>query len=103
VTAGNVGASVCCCAGLAGDDDASGCAGVAGGDEEGAFCAGVVGGDADGACCAGALRADVLGCVALGADVLADDRESSDCVAPCSAGGVAWARTSLAPAAASAA
>jgi len=86
VTAGNVGASVCCCAGLAGDDDASGCAGVAGGDEEGAFCAGVAGGDADGACCAGALRADVLGCVA-----------------PCSAGGVAWARTSLAPAAASAA
>src|SRR5215471_19229070 len=60
VTAGNAGVSVCCCAGLAGDDDAS------------------------------------------GADVPGDDRGSSDCVAPCSAGGVACARTSLAPAAASA-
>src|SRR6516164_1657710 len=74
VTAGNAGVSVCCCAGLAGDDDAPGCAGVAGGDEEGASCA----------------------------DVPGDDRGSSDCVAPCSAGGVACARTSLAPAAASA-
>src|SRR5215469_5401019 len=84
VTAGNAGVSVCCCAGLAGDDDAPGCAGVAGGDEDGAFCAGA------------------LGCVASGADVPGDDRGSSDCVAPCSAGGVACARTSLASAAASA-
>jgi hypothetical protein len=60
-------------------------------------CAGVAGGDADGASCAGAL-----GGVASGADVLGEDRDSSDCVAPCSAGGVAWARASLAPAAASA-
>jgi len=88
VTAGNAGVSVCCCAGLAGDDDAPGCV---------ASCAGVAGGDADGACCAGAL-----GCVAAGADVPGDDRGSSDCVAACSAGGVACARTSLAPAAASA-
>ena len=75
VTAGNAGVSVCCCAGLAGDEDAPGCV---------ASCAGALGG------------------VASGADVLGDDRGSSDCVAPCSAGGVAWARTSLAPAAASA-
>ena len=88
VTAGSAGASVCCCAGLAGDDDAPGCL---------MSCAGVAGGDADGASCAGAL-----GGVASGADVLGEDRGSSDCVAPCSAGGVAWARTSLAPAAASA-
>src|SRR5215468_11207974 len=81
VTAGNAGVSVCCCAGLAGDDDAPGCV---------ASCAGVAGGDAEGASCAGV------------ADVLGDDRGSSGCVAPCSAGGVAWARTSLAPAAASA-
>jgi hypothetical protein len=100
VTAGNAGVSVCCCAGLAGDDDAPGCAGVAGGDEEGASCAGIAGGDADGASCAGVAGA--LGCVASGADVPGDDRGSSDCVAPCSAGGVACARTSLAPAAASA-
>src|SRR5215470_6005949 len=91
VTAGNAGVSVCCCAGLAGDDDAPGCV---------ASCAGVAGGDADGASCAGVAGA--LGCVASGADVLGDDRGSSDCVAPCSAGGVACARTSLAPAAASA-
>src|ERR1700757_3684195 len=69
VTAGNAGAFDCCCPGVAGDDDASGC---------------VVG-----ASCAGALGDD-------------DEGGSSDCVAPCSAGGVAWARTSLAPAAASA-
>jgi hypothetical protein len=87
VTAGSVGVSVCCCAGLAGDDDAPGCAGVAGGDADGASCAGVGG---------------ALGGVASGADVPGDDRGSSDCVAPCSAGGVACARTSLAPAAASA-
>src|SRR5215470_12491792 len=93
VTAGNAGVSVCCCAGLAGDDDAPGCAGVAGGDKEGASCAGVAGGDADGASRAG---------VASGADVPGDDRGSSDCVAACAAGGVACARTSLAPAAASA-
>src|SRR5215831_5612742 len=84
VTAGNAGVSVCCCVGLAGDDDAPGCV---------MSCAGVAGGDADGASCAA---------VASGADVLGDDRGSSDCVAPCSAGGVACARTSLAPAAASA-
>jgi hypothetical protein len=64
--------------GLACDDDTSGCAGSG---------AGVAGGDEE-----GASRADVLG----------EDRDSSDCVAPCSAGGVAWARASLAPAAASA-
>src|SRR6516162_507336 len=92
VTAGNAGASVCCCAGVAGDDDAPGCvapcAGVAG-DDEGASCAGAPGVDAEGASCAGVLGDD-------------DDGDSSDCVLPCSAGGVAWARAPLAPAAASA-
>src|SRR5215469_15566444 len=54
-------------------------------------------------CCAGlAGDGDAPGCVASGADVPGDDRGSSDCVAPCSAGGVVCARTSLAPAAASA-
>src|SRR5262244_315974 len=52
----------------------------------GCCCAGV-GGDGEGGSCAGALG---------------DDRDSSDCVVPCSAGGDAWARTSLALAAASA-
>src|SRR5215470_19325651 len=60
VTAGNAGVSVCCCAGLAGDDDAPGCAGVAGGAASGA---------------------DVPGVAASGADVPGDDRGSSDCVA----------------------
>src|SRR5215831_7457253 len=67
VTCGNGAASGCCCAGVGGDEDASGC---------------VVG--------------------ASGAGVPGDDGGSSDCVAPCSAGGDAWARTALAPAAASA-
>src|SRR6516165_12478314 len=67
VTAGNAGASVCCCAGVAGDDDASGCV-------VGASCAGALGGDAEGASCAGVLGDD-------------DDGDSSDCVPPCSAGG----------------
>jgi hypothetical protein len=82
VTAGNAGAFDCCCPGVAGDDDASGCV-------VGASCAGALGGDAEGASRAGVLGDD-------------DDGDSSDCVLPCSAGGVAWARTSLAPAAASA-
>src|SRR5215471_11737837 len=69
VTAGNAGAIDCCCAGVAGDDDASGCA-------VGVSCAGVLGED--------------------------DDGDSSDCVLPCSAGGVAWARAALTLAAASA-
>jgi len=69
VTAGNAGASGCCCAAVSGDDDAPGCV-------VGASCAGVLGDD--------------------------DDGDSSDCVLPCSAGGAVWARTSLAPAAASA-
>jgi hypothetical protein len=82
VTAGNAGAVDCSCAAVPGDDDASGCvvrvscAGAPGGDAEGTFWAGVLGDD--------------------------DDGDSSDCVLPCSAGGVAWARTSLAPVAASA-
>src|SRR6516162_1173064 len=67
VTCGNGGTFGCCCAGVAGDDDAAGCAAGASG-------AGVPGGDGG----------------------------SSDCVAPCSAGGDAWARTSPAPAATSA-
>src|SRR5215472_6418068 len=65
VTCGNGAAFGCCCAGVAGDEDASGCV---------ASCAGAPG----------------------------DDGGSTDCVASCSAGGDAWARTSLAPAAASA-
>jgi|SRR6478672_9934520 hypothetical protein len=82
VTAGNAGAVDCCCAGVAGDDDASGCV---------VSCAGAPGegGDAEGAFCAGVLGED-------------DDGDSSDCVLPCSAGGVAWARAWLTPAAASA-
>src|SRR5215470_985797 len=52
-------------------------------------CAVCTGGDAEGASRAGVLGDD-------------DDGDSSDCVLPCSAGGVAWARTPLAPAAASA-
>src|SRR5215467_14887140 len=67
VTRGNGGTFGCCCAGVTGDGDASGCS-------VGASCAGVPGGDGG----------------------------SSDCVAPCSAGGDAWARTSLAPTATSA-
>src|SRR5215471_17634546 len=67
VTCGNGGTFGCCCAGVAGDGDASGSVAGASG-------AGVPGGDGD----------------------------SSDCVVPCSAGGDAWARTSLALAAASA-
>jgi hypothetical protein len=78
VTCGNGAAFGCCCAGVAGDEDASGCV---------AFCAGVPGDEREGTSCAG---------------VPGDDGDSSDCVAPCSAGGDAWARTSLAPAAASA-
>src|ERR1700730_10253811 len=84
VTAGNAGAIECCCVGVAGDDDASGCA-------VGASCAGAPGegGDAEGAFCAGVPGDD-------------DDGDSSDCVLPCSAGGVAWARAALTPGAASA-
>src|SRR6266700_5590274 len=75
VTCGNGGTLGCCCAGVTGDGDASGCV-------VGASCAGVA------------------GCVASCAP--GDDRDSSDCVVPCSAGGDAWACTSLALAAASA-
>jgi hypothetical protein len=84
VTAGNAGAIDCCCVGVAGADDASGCA-------VGASCAGAPGegGGAEGAFCAGVLGDD-------------DDGDSSDCVLPCSAGGVACARAALTPAAASA-
>src|SRR5262249_59131584 len=77
-TCGNGSAFGRCCAGVAGDGDASGCV---------ASCAGVGGDEREGASCAGAPG---------------DDGGSTDCVAPCSAGGDAWARTSLAPAAASA-
>src|SRR5262249_56310094 len=83
VTAGNAGVSVCCCAGLAGDDDAPGCV---------ASCAGVAGGDEEEASCAGAL-----GGVASGAAVLGDDPGSSPCGGPCSARGGACARTPLPP------
>src|SRR6266516_1320436 len=74
VTCGNGGTLGCCCAGVAGDDDAPGCV-------VGASCAGVA------------------GCVASCAGALGDDRDSSDCVVPCSAGDDAWACTSLALAA----
>src|SRR5262249_24647915 len=80
VTCGNGSASGRCCAGVTGDEDASGCVvGVSG--------VGVPGDEREGASCAGAPG---------------DDGGSTDCAAPCSAGGDAWARTSLAPAAASA-
>src|SRR5262249_23145078 len=72
VTCGNGGTFGCCCAGVTGDGDASGCAAGASG-------AGVPGDEPEGASCAGAPG-----------------------VLPCSAGGDAWARTSLALAAASA-
>src|SRR5262245_24522705 len=55
-------------------------------------CAGVTGDDDGPGCVVGASCAGALG----------DDGDSSNCVAPCSAGGDAWARTSLAPAATSA-
>src|SRR5262245_43292346 len=78
VTCGNGAAVGCWFARGTGDGDAAGWvaarAGVAGDEREGASCAGAPG----------------------------DDGGSTDCVAPCSAGGDAWARTSLAPAAASA-
>src|SRR5262245_10618086 len=80
VTCGNESAFGRCCAGVAGDEDASGCV-------VGVSCAGVPGDERGGASCARAPG---------------DDGGSTDCAAPCSAGGDAWARTSLAPAAASA-
>src|SRR6266545_7078924 len=90
VTCGNGSAFGCCCAGVTGDGDAPGCV-------VGASCAGVAGCVAS---CAGALGGDEEGASCTGA--LGGDGDWSDCVVPCSAGGDAWARTSLAPAAASA-
>src|SRR6266481_5321682 len=63
VTCGNGAAFGCCCAGVPGDGEASGCV---------ASCAGVAGDEVEGA---------------SGAGVPADDGGSSGCVAPCSAGG----------------
>src|SRR5262244_4205007 len=74
VTCGNGGTFGCCCAGVTGDGDASGCAAGASG-------AGVPGDEPEGASCAGAPGGD---------------GGSSDCLVPCSAGGDARARTSLA-------
>src|SRR5262245_65176045 len=76
---------------------------VVGGLRRGGSTVTCVNGAAFGRCCAGvAGDGAASGCVASRAGAPGDDGGSTDCVASCSAGGVAWARTSLAPAAASA-